>query len=191
MAPICWVIPLYSFKSLENETGFAISLLPSWANLNISTQNNELKLSPDIGTGADGDLYVAPGNTFYTDDVKTYVTGNNSSGQNSVQVNSTSGFAAGDEILIITMKDINMDLNNNIAGQYEFKRVTSILTTALILDGDLINTYNFTGMIHQVIKVANYNNVTLDYGAILTCNDWNSTNKTGGIVCFNWSFLKI
>ena len=106
-------------------------------NFNVSTQNNELKLTPDLGTGADGDLYIAPGNTAYTDAVRTYVVSTNSSGQNSIQVFSTAGFIVGDEILIITMSDNNTDLNNNITGQYEFRRVTSILTTALILDGNL------------------------------------------------------
>ncbi|MBI4645730.1 MAG: hypothetical protein HY738_03795, partial [Bacteroidia bacterium] len=151
-------------------------------NFNISTQNNELKLTPDLGTGADGDLYIAPGGTAKTDGVKTYVIGNNPSGQNSIQVNSSSGFSIGDEVLIITIQDANTDLNTNIAGQYEFRRISTLLSTALILSENLSNSYNSTGFKHQVIKVQNYNNVTVDYGGILTCDDWDG--NTGGIICF-------
>jgi hypothetical protein len=85
--------------------------------------------------------------------------------------------------LIITMQDNNADLNTNIAGQYEFKRILTKLTTALIFTENLTNTYETTGKKHQVIKVPNYNSVIIDYGGTLTCSDWDST-YTGGIVCF-------
>jgi hypothetical protein len=152
-------------------------------NFNISTINDELKLTPDLGTGADGDLYIAPGGTAKTDGTKTYVINNNPSGQNSIQVYSASGFSIGDEVLIITLQDVNTDLNTNLAGQYEFRRIITILPTALILDLNLTNTYNSgTGMKHQVIRVPNYHNVSLDYGANLTCDGWNGS--IGGILCF-------
>jgi len=174
---------LYSFSLKAQYSQSTTAEFNTNTNINISTQNNELKLTPDLGTGADGDLYVAPGNTAYTDPVKTFITGTNSSGQNALQVSSSAGFSVGDEILIITMQDNNTDLNTNIAGLYEFRRIITILSTALILDVNLTNTYNsVTGKQHQVIRVKNYNNVTLDYGAILTCDGWNGS--TGGILCF-------
>jgi hypothetical protein len=151
-------------------------------NFNISTLNDELKLTPELGTGADGDLYIAPGGTTYTDDVKTFITGINLSGQNALQVNSSAGFNIGDEILIITMQDNNTDLNTNIAGQYEFKRILTKLSTALILTENLVNTYDTTGKKHQVLTIPNYNSVTIDYGGILTCDDWDGI--VGGIICF-------
>jgi len=152
-------------------------------NVNISTLNNELKLTNDVGNGADGDLYIAPGTTAYTDAIKTYITGNNLSGQNALQVGSSAGFNVGDEVLVITMQDNNDDLNTNIAGQYEFKRILTKLSTVLIFTENLSNIYDSTGKKHQVLKVPNYNNVTIDYGGTLTCSDWDST-YTGGIVCF-------
>ena len=149
------------------------------ANFNVSTLNNELKLTNDVGNGADGDLYIAPGMTAYTDSIKTYVAGINSSGQNAILVGSTAGFNAGDEILILTVQDNNADLNTNLAGQYEFKRILSKLSTALILTANLNNNYDSAGKKHQVVRIPNYNNVTLDYGANLTCGSWN--RLTGGV----------
>lgn len=152
------------------------------ANFNINTSNDELKLTNDIGTGADGNLYIPPGGTAKTDSVKTAVKNNNPSGQNAIQVNSAVLFRAGDEVLIITMRDKNQDLSNNIAGQYEFKRVLSKTATALLLSENLTNNYDSTGKRHQVVKVPNYNNVTVDVGGTLTCDDWDGI--TGGVLSF-------
>jgi hypothetical protein len=81
------------------------------ANVNISTLNNELKLTNDMGNGADGDLYVAPGNTAYTDAIKTYVTGINPSGQNALQVGASAGFSVGDEVLITQVSGLKIERN--------------------------------------------------------------------------------
>ena len=47
---------------------------------------------------------------------------------------------------------------------------------------NLSYTYDTTGKKHQIVRVPNYHNVTIDYGGILTCNDWDGA--IGGIVCF-------
>jgi hypothetical protein len=151
-------------------------------NFNIHTGNDEMKLTNDVGNGLDGDFYVPPGGTVKTDNVKTFVTGNNPSGQNAIQVSSSSGFQIGEEVLLITMQDNNPDLNNNIAGQYEFKRIINKTATALVFQDNLIKSYNSSGKKHQVLKVPNYNNVTIDVGGVLTCDDWDG--YIGGIVCF-------
>jgi hypothetical protein len=182
---LCFILSVISSCCLKAQYSQSTTLdFNANANFNISTSNDELKLTPDLGTGADGDLYIAPGGTAQTDNIKTYVTGMNPSGQNALQVGTSSGFNIGDEVLIITMRDNNTDMNNNITGQYEFGRILTKLSTALILTKNLLNAYDTTttGKKHQVIKVPNYNNVTIDYGGVLTCDDWDGS--TGGIICF-------
>jgi len=179
------IIQLLIYNSLfsqGNWTQTSTSEFNQNINFNINTTNDEMKLINDVGTGVDGDLYVPPGITLKTDLIKTPVTLNNPSGQNAIQVSATSGFNIGDEILIITMQDNNSDLGNNLTGQFEFKRIQNKTATALILTENLVNTYNLTGKKHQVQKVFNYNNVTIDYGGILTCDDWNGI--IGGIIIF-------
>jgi hypothetical protein len=151
-------------------------------NFNINTSNDELKLTNDIGNGADGNLYIPPAGTAKTDSVKTAVKNNNPSGQNAIQVNSSSGFSIGEEVLIITMQDRNPDSSSNITGQYEFKRISRLFATSLVFTENLKNSYDSSGRKHQVIKVPNYNDVTLDVGGTLTCDDWDG--NVGGIIVF-------
>lgn len=176
---VCWYAHNFAQGSWSQTTTAEFN---TNTNFNVNIGNDEMKLTNDVGNGLDGDLYVPPGGTVKTDNMKTFVTGNNPSGQTAIQVSSSSGFQIGEEVLIITMQDNNPDLNNNIAGQYEFKRISNKTATALVFQDNLANTYNSSGKKHQVLKVHNFNNVTIDVGGILTCDDWDGT--TGGVLVF-------
>jgi len=175
----CWYTNSFAQGSWNQTTTTDFS---ADSNFNVSTNNDELKLTNDVGTGMDGNLYVPPAGTVKTDSAKTYVTGNNPSGQNALRVYTTAGFAVGNEVLIITMQDSNADLNNNITAQYEFRRVFRTLPETLYFTQNLKNTYNSSGKKHQVIRVPNYDAITIDGGGVLTCDDWDGT--TGGIIAF-------
>ncbi len=133
------------------------------------------------GNGADGVLYVANGQTYKTDAVKTTVTGTNPSGNFVLNVTSTTGFSVGDEVLVITMQDsTTTDPAQNVTGQYETRSITAIDATQLQFDLPYTNTYNATNQKHQVVRIPNFTNVTVD--GTLTCDTWNGV--TGGVVFF-------
>ena len=137
-------------------------------------------VSAYYGDGSDGALTVSSG-TAYTDALRTGVTGTNAAGGNTLTVASSSGFAVGDEIIIITMVDAAT--SGNTVGQHEFNIITAISGNTFTLATLRTNAFNASStQIHQAIKVPNYTNVSISAGAILTCNTWNGS--TGGVLCF-------
>jgi gliding motility-associated-like protein len=134
----------------------------------------------DYGDGSDGALTVSSG-TSYTDAVRTGVTGTNAAGENTLTVASSSGFAVGDEIIIITMVDANTSVNTT--GKHEFNIITAISGNTLTLAAIRAFAFNASStQIHQAIKVPNYTNVSISSGATLTCAAWDGS--TGGVLCF-------
>ncbi len=133
--------------------------------------------SVDTGTGADGDLTVAAGQTIYTDDVRTKLNNSVSAGSNTINVKSNSGFAVGQEIMIIQSR-------GGDAGIYELKKISAINGNTFTLTSNLTNAYTSDGAASltdaQVQKVQQYNNVTVS--GILTSHIWNG--ETGGIIVF-------
>ncbi|MAF83889.1 MAG: hypothetical protein CL797_07305, partial [Chromatiales bacterium] len=139
----------------------------------LSFQPALAQIDRHYGDGSDGDLTVT--STTYTDSIKTTVSGTNSSGQNTLTVVSSSGFEAGDEILIISSL-------GSSAGKYETQRVALIEGARFTFHTNLNHSYdNSSDAVHQVIRVPQYETVTINSGS-LTCADWNGTN--GGVVFF-------
>ncbi len=133
------------------------------------------------GNGSDGNLTIPTGETFFVDNIKAAVDGDNPAGSSFINVVDVSGFAVGQEILIISMQDAFFNYDNNVVGIYEFRTISSINGNTLTLTQPLENSYNANYLTkHQVIRVPNYLNVTV-YGT-LTCDSWNGT--TGGILAF-------
>ncbi len=134
------------------------------------------------GTGAGGPLYVPANSTVYTDEVRTTASGSNPAGSTVLSVADASGFYPGDEILIITMTDPELIFDLNKTGRYEFATISSITAGTLNLHNPLQNDYNNTsdGLVHQVLKVNNYSDVTV--AGVLTCSPWDG--ETGGVLAF-------
>jgi hypothetical protein len=133
----------------------------------------------NVGTGANGSINVS--STYHTDSVRSAVSGNNAVGTNTITVASSTGFAVGQEILIITMVD--PATSGNLVGQYEFATIASIASNTLTLTQNKVNTYNASATLkHQVVRVPQYQNITVTSAGILTCNNWNGT--TGGVLAF-------
>lgn len=132
----------------------------------------------NLGTGVDGILTI--NTTVFTDNVKSAVVGTNNTGINKVRVASAVGYAVGNEVLIITMQDANTV--GNLVGKYEFRTISSISLDTLRFTQAISNSYVATGTLkHQVIKVPQYTNVTINSGGVLTCSGWNGT--VGGVLC--------
>ncbi len=85
------------------------------------------------GTGTDGDLYVLSGETAYTDLNRSAVTGLNSAGSAVLMVADGNAFQEGDEILIITMQDPELNMGLNLTGQFEIHMFQSVVGNQLNL----------------------------------------------------------
>jgi len=136
----------------------------------------------NFGTGAFGALTVNNNTSVNTNGTLSAVSGSiGVSGSNSIGIANAANFSAGDEVLIITMQATATPSNN--VGTYEFKTITSITSNTLIFTQNLSNTYiSSAAEKHQVIKVPQYSNITVNNGGTLTCSAWNGT--VGGVLCF-------
>ncbi|UKN01210.1 T9SS type A sorting domain-containing protein [Paracrocinitomix mangrovi] len=125
-------------------------------------------------------------NTNISGVINNYATVSAISG-NSLTVNSSVGFAAGDLVLIIQMKGANMDetnsaafgdiVNLNSAGNYEITSVCSIISPTEIGLSSIQRTYDPTNAV-QLVRVPEYNDATVT--STLTANAWDGTS--GGIL---------
>ena len=130
------------------------------------------------GTGADGELNV-PDGLFFINGIRSAVSSTSYAYRDWVYVSSTTGFAAGQEVLIIQM-------TGEGAGNWETNFVDGVTAFALVLAKGLKNTYHVDGNSKaQVVKIPHYTNVTVNPGGILTCHFWNQFGDwTGGILFF-------
>jgi parallel beta-helix repeat protein len=134
-----------------------------------------------FGNGSNGALTVTVGQTLTINTDRTAVTGSNSQGTQAILVSSSSGFQAGDEILIISMQDPQTNMAENVVGQWETLVVVSVGTGVLFLENSLQHSYNAElGKKHQVVKIPQYTDVNI--AGTLNCPAWDGT--TGGILYF-------
>lgn len=134
---------------------------------------------PFFGDGSDGVLVVPAGTTQFVDAVKTAVTGVNNTGTNRLNVASTNGFLVNDTVLVIAMQDPNSDMNQNIAGLYEFRRINGTTNGALLLKEPLATNYSVTSSQKiQAIRVPEYSSLTVS--GLLTCATWDGAS--GGVL---------
>ncbi|MBK7712126.1 MAG: hypothetical protein IPJ37_15025 [Bacteroidales bacterium] len=115
-------------------------------------------------------------------------------GSYSATVTDASVFAKDDTVLLIQMKGaiINVPESGSYGGYresagrpgaYEFLIVESSdeLTDVVVFTSGLTNSYDITGMV-QLISVPFYNSAKVTSN--ITCQIWDSTAKTGGVVAF-------
>lgn len=128
-----------------------------------------MALSIPHGRALLGDLAITSGTTSDNATLSAIVALSNS-GVASTSVSSTSGFAAGDYVLLMQMKGTG-------GGAYEILKIQSIVNKTLFFYSPLLNTYQSTGA--QAIKISEYKNVTIT-GGTWTAGAWNGT--TGGVL---------
>jgi hypothetical protein len=129
----------------------------------------------DYGDGTDGDVT----SITVTD---TYLTNSPSASSNTCTVNSTTGFASGDQVLLHqTQKNGGLS-----SGTYEMIAISGIAGSTITFNTNLQNGYSSgtfdssSGIVTQMVKVPNYNNVTLT--GQFNVPAWNGYE--GGIVAF-------
>lgn len=143
---------------------------------------NDLSTISNWGLGVNGDRTVTT-ETVVND--YTYLASNASSGETQISVNDGSKFSANDQILLLQTQQ---GREPGQGGQYEFHRINSILGDTLELEDSMENSYysgvfadnpESLGEVTQVIRVPEYESLTIDGGEI-TSKEWNG--KTGGVV---------
>jgi hypothetical protein len=134
------------------------------------------------GDGSDRSLTVSSEQALNS---YTYLTGDETSGSSTVDVNDASSFSADDEILVIQMQN---GYGNGEAGVYEFREVESVSSGTLNLESSLENSYysgtfadttEEVGESTQVVRIPEYENLTIDGGEV-TAPGWDG--RTGGII---------
>ena len=142
------------------------------------------RFEDSFGDGSDGDLEVAEGETVVMNPVATYVIDENPAGQRTLQVADVTGFAVGDEVLIISMIDTTTeDELLNDAGRYETQRIAQLDASSMTFIDPLNQTFTSSSpsvCIHQVIRIPNWRNVVVN--GTMTTNAWDGA--VGGVLCF-------
>jgi gliding motility-associated-like protein len=108
-----------------------------------------------------------------------------------ITVDDATNFAINDTILLMQMQGVEIltgaldygNINGFLGqpGMHEFMIIQSVnyLTQEIVFRNNLLKTYDTRGNI-QIVRVAYYNSVVVT--GTLTCNPWNSTTKTGGVL---------
>ncbi len=144
----------------------------------------ELTKTTNTGTGADGDATVsatkninsdiiAAGRNF-ADGVAYKVTG---IATNAVSTDyAPHGIVAGDEVILINMQGDASNYAN--VGTYEFLTVSSVSGLNIAFTSSIQSTYgvggnsNLSGQDIIIQRIPQYNDVTVEFGGIITAGDW-------------------
>ncbi len=113
---------------------------------------------------------------------------------NSVTVPSSAGLTLGTRVLLIQMKGAAADASNsanfgnitsiNNAGNYEFNIICSVVGNDILLQYNLLKTYDTAGLI-QLVTVPVYSSVTIT--DTLKAQPWNVNLGTGGVIAIQAS----
>ncbi len=111
--------------------------------------------------------------------------------KNTATVSSSAGFNAGDRVLVIQMKGVQINTSNTTAfgdvtsyddaGNYEFGYVKSVNGNSISLVNALQRTYNIAGSV-QLVRVPQYSGSVHAVNAAVTCQPWNGSS--GGVIAF-------
>ncbi|WP_299611098.1 SdrD B-like domain-containing protein, partial [uncultured Aquimarina sp.] len=154
--------------------------------------------------GKDGDLTVTTANTI----LNTYspVTSDISAGDTTIDVNDVAadlgGLVSGDLVLIYQAQGATINTTNTVSygditdygssGLYEFAYVSSTAINTITLTCAIANSYFVAGRT-QVIKVPQYNVLTIDAGASVTALPWEdfAGSRRGGLVVITATTINI
>ena len=132
------------------------------------------------GDGRDGSIVVNSGVTINTDSIRAAITSNVASGQTKLILSTTTDFQPNDEVLIIQME-------GGKEGRFETGIISKkIAGNTIQLKTNLKNNY-FAGTASskaQVIRIMQYNNLTINNGGKLSCHVYTSSLGTGGVCYF-------
>lgn len=124
--------------------------------------------------------------------INRYSRVNNVGFTNTINVDDPAIFSVGDTVLLIQMKGVEISISNDNSygnkqneysgGFYEFLIIKEITGDLITFEtGFFKNTYDPNGSL-QLIKVPGFDNVQVD--GELTCEPWDSSRGTGGVLAF-------
>ncbi|MEK6874531.1 MAG: hypothetical protein AABX52_02155 [Nanoarchaeota archaeon] len=151
-------------------------------NKNVTNCTLNWNYGSTFGDGSDSVLSVNSANVVVNN--YTFLVRNESSGNLSIVVNSSAGFAAGNQILIIQMQNAS----GGVAGRYEYATISSIAGNNLTLSAVLNYSYSSgvfdttSTTVTQVVRVPQYTTVLVNTSSSITATAWNG--YIGGIVVF-------
>lgn len=128
------------------------------------------------GAGKDGAKTISGTEVV---NVYTSVSGTNTANTTTISVSSTTGFSAGDLILIHKTRG-----NTTVSsGNWEVNRIVSVGTGSFTLSYPLVFSYNDDGGTNQsqIVRIREYSSLSVPSNTILTAQDWNG--DVGGIIC--------
>ncbi len=132
-----------------------------------------------LGDGGDGDTIIT--GVELVDATKIDIDAQSVSGQKVINVSSEAGFSIGDKIFVIQTTDSTAtEADPKQAGLWEIGVINAIASGTLTIVSNLINTYEAAGA--QVIKLKEYNSLTVNAGGDVTCDTWNGL--VGGVCVF-------
>jgi hypothetical protein len=147
----------------------------------------------NTGSGADGSVTISTSKNINTDvlgssrstnadGILTTVTANPTG--TSITVTSTTGFAAGDEILLINLRGVLGDVAD--VGNYEILTVDTVPNgTTINVTSSIAKSYDGTTFANQKIvvqRIPQWTSVTINSSGTLTANAWDGSS--GGIIIF-------
>ncbi|HYO19486.1 MAG TPA: SpvB/TcaC N-terminal domain-containing protein, partial [Dermatophilaceae bacterium] len=128
------------------------------------------------GTGGDGPLTVASGQTITLGDPASALAASAVAGSSSISLASAAGFSVGQEVLLIQMTGPS-------AGVYETRTISWISGGTLTLSTVLAHDFSSGGSSKtQAIRIRHYTTVTVASGGVLTASPWNGS--IGGVLFF-------
>jgi hypothetical protein len=164
-----------------------------------------IKKEIDYGTGADGNITISANsniNVMMTngrtqpDGISFNVTSLTSNTAVLSSVPNVGALNVNDEVILINLMGTPTNYSN--VGNYEFLRVKSVSGSIITFQTNKTKFYGQnsledtnigitpgTNQIVVIQRVPNYNNVTINSGVSLTCNNWNEL--LGGIIAFRVS----
>ncbi|MEW6536578.1 MAG: hypothetical protein AB1454_13290, partial [Candidatus Auribacterota bacterium] len=114
--------------------------------------------------------FVVDAATFYSDSIKSDITGTYSAGATQVSVANGAVFTAGQDVLLFNTA-------GTYIGQYETNVISSVSSNTLTLQNPLSRSYTADA---QVIAFTEYDSVQVINTGTITCSGWN--NNLGGVV---------
>jgi hypothetical protein len=155
------------------QEGYGTTAHDSTSNANTGVMQGTFTVA--TGDGSDGAKTVTgTDSSSFTYIALNALSGLGQTNADRIEVGSTTGVAAGDDVLVIQMTGTGQ-------GNWETCDVQSIVTNDYIdCAANLTNLYQATGA--QVVVMPQWTNVTVQSGGTLTTSAWNGT--TGGIIAF-------
>ncbi|MBI9050026.1 MAG: hypothetical protein JEZ00_11440, partial [Anaerolineaceae bacterium] len=150
--------------------------------ITVSGEGDLSSITGNETTTAINSLTIADGETYYMDEVRTYLTSDVSSGQNTITVADATGLYPGHRILLLKM-------TGDDAGENELFTVVSVTGNQIELATSTTFSYLTSSGVTQVLLIPRIENITVQSGGVLTVNDWDG--NTGGALYLDLNNITI